>query len=376
MIKVLREIDKNGKYVSRDGILYSIRFVKNDETLKSYEEENALEIEDLNFYGKIFDIWNIRPITKEEETLEIYKSNPLYSSEYEYYDKDGNLIFYSSVPKDCYHRYNKNTYIKSGDIRCEVTSGISMFYDCINLIKLNFIDLSSLTSGYSMFRGCLSLNKIYYNNLKSLTDGRDMFYDCKELLEIDINDSPLLSTSSNMFRNCLKLKKITISKTESLSGASDMFSGCSSLTEISLGDLSSLTNGVNMFYSCSSLIELTLNGLQKLNIATYMFRICTKLHKLTLGNVNLLTNGAYMFQYCSNLTDLTITNLDSLTNGQYMFYECRNLSLESCQMIANLLPDRSGDTSGTEYPLGVQNVANWNDELTQICTNKGWTVYE
>lgn len=232
MIKVLREIDKNGKYVSRDGILYSIRFVKNDETLKSYEEENTLEIEDLNSYGKIFDIWNIRPITKEEETLEIYKSNPLYSFEYEYYDKDGNLIFYSSVPKDCYHRYYNNTYIKSGDIRCEVISGISMFCDCSNL------------------------------------------------------------------------------------------------TQISLGDLSLLSNGNNMFRSCT------------------------------------------------NLTDLTITNLDSLTNGQNMFNNCKNLSLESCQMIANLLPDRSGDTSGTEYPLGVQNVANWNDELTQICTNKGWTVYE
>lgn len=328
MIKVLREIDKNGKYVSRDGILYSIRFVKNDETLKSYEEENTLEIEDLNSYGKIFDIWNIRPITKEEETLEIYKSNPLYSSEYEYYDKDGNLIFYSSTPKNCYYRYNKNAYIKSGDIRCEVTNGINMFHDCINLIKLNFIDLSSLSNGSSMFSGCSSLTEISLGNLESLNEG------------------------NNMFRSCV------------------------SLTNVTLGDLIKLTNGNSMFYSCSSLIELALNGLQKLNIATYMFQRCSKLQKLTLGSLNSLTNGSAMFNGCTNLIDLTITNLDSLTSAPNMFRNCRNLSLESCQMIANILPDRSGDTSGTEYPLGVQNVANWNDELTQICTNKGWTVYE
>ena len=352
MIKVLREIDKNGKYVSRDGILYSIRFVKNDETLKSYEEENTLEIEDLDSYNKIFDIWNIRPITKEEEMLEIYKSNPLYSSEYEYYDKDGNLIFYSSVPKDCSSRYRNNTYIKSGDIRCEVIRGVSMFYDC------------------------------------------------KELLEININDSPLLSTSSNMFRNCLKLKKITISKTESLSDASNMFNGCSSLTEVSLGDLSSLSNGSSMFYGCSSLSQISLGNLSLLSNGDSMFRACSSLSQISLGdlsslsngfgmfagclkiidiilnNLNNLENGQSMFEGCENLIDLTITNLDSLTNGQYMFYNCKNLSLESCQMIANLLPDRSGDTSGTEYPLGVQHVANWNDELTQFCTNKGWTVYE
>lgn len=232
MIKVLREIDKNGKYVSRDEILYSIRFVKNDETLKSYEEENTLEIEDLDSYDKIFDIWNIRPITKEEETLEIYKSNPLYSSEYEYYDEDGNLIFYSSVPKNCSNKYKNNTYIKSGDIRCEITVG------------------------------------------------------------------------------------------------NGMFDGCTNLTHINLGDLPLVESLYETFYKCT------------------------------------------------NLTDLTITNLDSLTNAQNMFYSCFNLSLESCQMIANLLPDRSGDTSGTEYPLGVQFVRNWNEELTQICTNKGWTVYE
>ena len=80
------------------------------------------------------------------------------------------------------------------------------------------------------------------------------------------------------------------------------------------------------------------------------------------------------FYAASDVESITFTGLLKI-NGLSLNY-CTNISKESLLSLIEVLEDKTGDTSGTEWvvTIGSTNKAKLTDDELLVARNKGWTV--
>lgn len=249
----------------------------------------------------------------------------------------------------------------------EITSLAGLFYDCINLVSVDFMDsdFSKVTDTSFMFKECLNLQKLDLSNFDTsqVTDMNHMFFGCEGLQELDLSNfnTSQVKDMNYMFFGCSNLQKLDVSgfNTSQVTDMSWMFRNDNSLQKLDLTnfDTSQVTNMSQMFYNCHNLQKLDVskfdtsrvtdisgmfsgcNSLQKLDVSKFdtsqvtgmgnMFSECNSLQKLDLSSFNTsqVTYMGNMFSKCNSLLELDVSKFDTsqVTNMRYMFYKCHNL---------------------------------------------------
>ena len=237
----------------------------------------------------------------------------------------------------------------------------SMFYNCISLIKIEFIsiDTSKVKNMNFMFLECKSLEYIDFSNFdtSNVEKMNGMFQHCSKLKEIkginNINTSKVKSMNG-MFEGCKSLEYLDLSNfdTSNVEEMKWMFSGCSKLKEIK-GINNFNTSQVNdmcgLFSECKSLEYLDLSNFDTSNVEyiTQMFSYCSKLKEIKgINNFNIKTNIDTwgMFIGCDELDYLTIS--DNKISVDIHKLISKRLKKENSISIMFFIPDKN-----IHYPI-------------------------
>ena len=168
---------------------------------------------------------------------------------------------------DCFEKYE----IKNEDETLKVIldgeniEDISyMFFDCINLIKVNLFNIQNVTNMSNIFCGCENLIEVGLSSLKTynVTNMACMFMNCKNLIKIDLSSfvTQNVTDMSNMFNGCKNLIKVDLSSfnTQNVTNIESMFKNCESLSKIDLLSFNSqfVIYMAWMFSGCRALIKI------------------------------------------------------------------------------------------------------------------------
>ena len=179
---------------------------------------------------------------------------------------------------------------------------------------------------------------IKYSFNHCLTKTNHLFYDCKNIIKLDFSNfkSKSITNIRCMFFHCESLKTINLSNfnTKNVTNMRGLFCGCKFITSIDLSNFNTenVTNMKNMFYGCKSLINLDLSNFNTQNVTNMscMFSKCLSLDKLDLSffNTKNVSDMEFMFYGCKSLTDLDLSNFNTqnATSMNSMFSECESLS--------------------------------------------------
>ena len=211
--------------------------------------------------------------------------------------------------------FRNSVYI--GRLDCPKVSKYS--FSSKDLLKIEYIDTTSLADCSNMFSGCSSLTTIPELNTSNCTNFSYMFRDCKSLTTI-----PELNTTNGtdfkyMFQNCSSLTTIPELNTTNGTNFSYMFSGCSSLVTIPDIDTSNGTNFSYIFRECESVTTVPLLNTIKGADMTGMFYDCSSLITIPELNFSSATKINYFINNCPRLEIvpsiyLTNPNLTSISN--------------------------------------------------------------
>ena len=225
----------------------------------------------------------------------------------------------TAMRSDLFFGYNLVESI-SGLQHIYTTSTKQMFYNCINLINIDF-------SGF---------------NTTNVTDMSMMFMYCNSLTNIDLSgfNTANVTDMSRMFQSCLKLSGIDLSgfNTAKVTNMSGMFASCIILTDVDISgfNTANVTNMSRMFGTCKGLKSLNLSSFNTANVTdmSCMFEDCNSLESLTLSdNFKVANNRENMFSNCGatsgctiyGVTDNGIKNAlmdEEKTNwGEYMHFD-------------------------------------------------------
>lgn len=237
---------------------------------------------------------------------------------YGWIDENGNCWWWSNAQTAVISDKSNAMFKGMGEIKSitianidtsEVTDMTDMFFDCVNLAKL---DISNL-------------------NTSNVTNMTYMFGYCKSLTSLDLSNFNTSNVKSMeaMFGECSSLKELKISKfnTEKVTNMSSVFYGCSKLTNLDLSNFNTnnVTNMKGLFYNCSSLTKLNLTTFDTRNVTdmSFMFRGCESLTELDLSkfNTSKVINMASMFYGCKSVTELDLSKFDTsnVKDMNYMF---------------------------------------------------------
>ena len=225
----------------------------------------------------------------------------------------------------CYKFEKEGKHIIKYTFKKDLTKLNHLFYNCRNLIKLDFssCNLNNLTNICNIFNGCSKLEYLNISNLKThnVTDMNNIFYNCYGLSKIDLTkfNTEKVINMNRMFYNCNNLKDINLTsfETKNVIDMSYMFNSCNLLTNLDLTHFNTekVTNMSYMFNSCSSLTDLNLSNFRTFNVTNMdnMFYNCAKLGSLDLSGFNTVgvKNIKNMFYGCSLLTKDKIKTKDT-----------------------------------------------------------------
>ena len=197
------------------------------------------------------------------------------------------------------------------------TSTCSWFYgmgELSTITGIEYLNTSEVTTMMSMFVGCrnlMSLNLTGFDT-SNVTDMREMFRGCEILTSLDLSyfNTRNVDFMSNMFDGCKNLKTLDLSSfnTSNVTDMSFMFYNCWSLTSLNLSsfDTSNVTDMDIMFNKCLNLEILDLSSFNtaSLGMAIGMFDGCEKLKTICVGDgwtTDEVTNSDSMFNGCTSL---------------------------------------------------------------------------
>ena len=200
-----------------------------------------------------------------------------------------------------------------------------MFYHCINLKSLDFInfDTSNVTNMNSMFEGCNNLNRLI--NIKfdisKVTSMVKTFGDLQSLESLDLTNLKSSNNSINMnsmFCNSNKLNKLIFPETSIKSNNMKcMFCKCEMLKNLDLTnfDTSLVTDMNKMFYYCIRLVSINITSFKTSSVKNMagMFKCCHSLTSIDLSNFDVyqVTTFYNMFEHCKRLNYINIYNFKS-----------------------------------------------------------------
>lgn len=220
---------------------------------------------------------------------------------------NGERIFsyaFARTPLTSFSGPNVKRFNNTADLTTDGAGGC-VFYQCKNLVSVNFPELLNLgSSGGYQFDGCSALTTVNMPKVASF------------------------GTGGYQFRNCTSLTTISFPELTAFgSSGGYQFAGCTALTNISFPKLTTFTNGGYTFQNCTSLTEINSTMFPKLttfNGGGYHFSGCSSLVTVNLPNLTALGGTGYQFQNCTALTNV---NLPKVTGGpgNYAFSGCTSL---------------------------------------------------
>ena len=251
-----------------------------------------------------------------------------------------NDYFTNVIPKGEKNSYNGVTQIIKNipeNITISTTDCTNMFYQCIELERIPFIDTSAVTSMSSMF------------------------YNCYKLEEIQLMDTSNVTNMSGIFYNCYKLKSLPVFNTSNVTTFANAFRECHELEEIPAFDTSNVTNLNNTFFNSTKIKTIPLLEAGKVTLVTSAFFKNTSLVNLgglkDLGKAYDTTRSENYSSYTLDLSWSTLLTYESLMN-----------------VINNLYDIKSAGCNNQSLKLGYTNKAKLTEEEIAIATNKGWNV--
>ena len=285
------------------------------------------------------------------------------------------LFFLNKKPYDKYNHYNTNqmnesnaelyinktklkynnyfTPIKKGmyniilEFNCNITDCHNMFYDCENIIDINFISFNTnnVSNMSHMFYGCknlkyLNLSSFNTNNVSNMSH---MFYDCNNFTNLNLSSFTTINAKDMnfMFCGCRNLNHLDISSfnTKNVKSMEGMFSNCNNLNDLNLSnfDTTNIENMGSMFYDCQKLkiLDLSSFNTKKVKYMTSMFNNCFNLTNINLSSFDTknVRDMSSMFYSCVSLEDL---NLSSLSKKYIRYDKSMNSSFFNTENVTNM----------------------------------------
>lgn len=197
--------------------------------------------------------------------------------------------------------------------------GYATFYSCINLIEINFPNLTSI--GNFGFMYCSKLESIYFPVIKYIN--HQAFYNCISLKTVILPEVTSLSMSS--FEGCSNLETLEIINLVEID--MQVFKNCVKLKNINFPLLRKI--GYSSFYNCTLLETVNIPSIE--NIGNDVFRGCINLSSFTFGNIP--PNITLMA-----LSDNSITTLNVyIPNGTLALYQLWYSNLNLYNIIFNFI---------------------------------------
>ena len=243
--------------------------------------------------------------------------------------------------KDAYRLFASNWGFESFenlqlDALEEVTTMLSMFYDCADLQTVVFANSS----------------------FPKLAEMTTMFYNCTSLKSVDFSYCDLSNVSEmlQMFVGCdnLEIADFSYCNLSGLTNLERVFAGPCKSINLSGATFGSVTNMYGTFYDNSSLIEIDLSMIDTSHLtdASYLFSGCTSLESVDLSNFDLTnaTNTSYMFWDCTSLHTLILDNCSKDTISKIIYLS--NLPKYEDEEITHIIHCREEDVAGLTPPKG------------------------
>ena len=285
---------------------------------------NGKKITKIKYEGEIFDVGgsDFNPL---QYIIDNHKGDKKPSGEELFFDYQGSDL---------------TEVIKSCDFS-KIISAKKMFYNCMKLISVPYLNTSSCTDMSYMFASCSSLTTIQQLETSNVTTMERMFYYCSELPTIPQLDTSKVTNMNYMFYGCRKLTNVSLTDTSKVTNMSYMFSDCYELTTIPQLDTRSVTNMGAMFSDC---YKLTTIDITHMNISSI--------------------SGSDSFAYnCYSLTKLIIRNMPKIpVISPYSFKNCYHFT---------------GTTDPTYNPQGLKDGRIYvpDDKVEALKTATNWSVY-
>jgi len=214
-------------------------------------------------------------------------------------------------------------------IGSSVTNISSVFAECHRLIRLPPMDTSNVTTTASAFSACSSLVEVPDLDLRKCTNTSNMFASCRRIKSVGYLKTPAATTMNGMFNGCFNLESVKFLDTGKATNLSQLFQDCFALESIPTIDCSSATNITNIFYNCMALKS---------------FPIINSTSAVNNGN------GLYQIFYgCRSLVDapfIDVTRADSISS---LFGDC--VSLENVPQISYIK-----GTTGINFGSSLHNL--------------------
>ena len=243
--------------------------------------------------------------------------------------------------KDAYRLFASNWGFKSFenlqlDALEEVTTMLSMFYDCADLQTVGFANSS----------------------FPKLTEMTTMFYNCTSLKSVDFSYCDLSNVSEmlQIFTGCenLEIADFSYCNLSGLTNLERVFAGPCKSINLSGATFGSITNMYGTFYENSTLVEIDLSMIDTSHLtdASYLFYNCTSLESVNLSNFDLTnaTNTSYMFYGCTSLHTLILDNCSNDTISKIIYLS--NLPKYEDEEITHIIHCREEDVVGLTPPKG------------------------
>lgn len=256
---------KDSKVIYVNGIQYSYKQL-------DYLPPATTEAEALEYMGKIIKnakevgLIHVKPTiywTGDSNTIDI--GGNTYTAEADKVNIDGVEYYKLKLDKDLNNSFYQFIWGKFTDLIFEdidtsnVTTMVSMFENCRNLISLN-------------------LRKFNTSKVTSMTR---MFYSCNALASLDVSkfDTTNVTSMRAMFNNCQALTSLDLSgwNTINVTNMYRMFIYCSGLTSLNLSDwdISNVTNTSGMFQDCINLKTIKMAGCSQATIDKIKAQLAT-----------------------------------------------------------------------------------------------------
>lgn len=269
------------------------------------------------------------------DAWEAYKSEHPTNWDYAFYPYRGMLAYLPSL--------EGLSFAESGS----VTSTVSMFGGCKNLVSVPLFNTSAVTTMQSMFSGCTSLASVPLFDTSSVENMREMFYNCSSLVTVPLFNTSHVTNMIQMFAGCSQLTSVPLLNTSGVTDMSKMFTNCSNLNTVPLFDLGNVTGMSDVFFNCSSLEVIPAFDVSK--SAQYP------------GFFSLTFSG------CSNLKEMHMFGMAKSFNISASTRFTRAALVEILTNLATI-------TSTQTVTMGADNLAKLTDDDKAIALNKGWTL--
>ena len=372
------------------------KFISQDNINMSYTFYNCYSLNSVSIENNNLKVNDIRYMFYNNTALEnlIIKfnsvSNSFYNMSYAFY----NCVNLLTLNFD-------NWYIQPNDMR-------NMFYNCssLNSIELKLGTSDTDVNMTRMFYNCNNITIIEFNigsdpSYYFPNDLHAMFYNCTNLTKVSLNhfNTDKVLDMSYMFFNCINLENFIKDYpfhnylTKNLKG---MFQNCKKLESFDLPDFSTSTVEIMwaMFKGCSGLKEINLNKFDTSQVTDMesMFEGCSNLTSLSLNfNTSKVQYMNKMFKDCINLQTLQFPciNTSSIGTMHQMFSNCHSLEYlnlfnltERGQSIIDMF-----DKASTDFKVCVKehenipkifdliyNLGNTSRDCKESCYGEEWRI--